>query len=117
MVRSETVERVSTATAILVTLPEPIEKVCADILLDSGLRVLKVKNVAAAAERIAANMPHLVLVPNTMHQMDLDTIISRCTTVGAELQQVLTTGDPQALATAVREAGAIALTYALRRGF
>jgi hypothetical protein len=117
MVRSETVERVSTATAILVTLPEPVEKACADLLLDSGLRVLKVRNVAAAAERIAANMPHLVLVPSTMHQMDFDTISSRCTTVGAELRKIQVEGDPQALATTVREAGAIALTYALRRGF
>jgi hypothetical protein len=30
---------------------------------------------------------------------------------------VQTAGDPTALATAIREAGAIALTYALRRGF
>ena len=71
MVRSETVERVTTATAMLVTLPEPIEQACSDILLDCGLRVLKVKNVAAAAERIPNVMPHLVVVPSTMHQLDV----------------------------------------------
>jgi hypothetical protein len=117
MVRSETVERVSTATAMLVAVPEPVESACADVLLDCGLRVLKVKHIPAAAERIPAIMPHLVVVPSNLYPADLATLASRCTTVGAELLKVLTGGDPDTLRQAVRDAGGVALTYALRRGF
>lgn len=111
-VKRETIQRIATPTVILVGLSEEIVARCAEVLDDSGLRVLRVGHVAAASERIPVVMPQLVLVGDVRPQ-ELELLTDRCVAVGAEVMTIAPDADPAALTTMLKTAARAALIKAL----
>lgn len=80
-----TLQRIDTATAMLVALPDDVFGVCIGVLDDAGFRVIRVKHVAAASERLPVVMPHLVVAQTSLAPIELETLSDRCLAIGAEL--------------------------------
>lgn len=114
--KSATIQRVATPTAFLVGLPEPLASITDEILVDGGLRVMRVGHVAAACERLPVVMPQLVVALVTMLPQDAEVLADRCVAVGAELLKVSPEGNVEATKTLLRDAANMALIRALRRG-
>ncbi len=70
------------ATAMLVCLDDKFVGMCLTLLDDAGFRVVRVKHVAPALERIPVVMPNLVIVPLTLHPEEDESIVDRCVAVG-----------------------------------
>ncbi len=115
-VKRETIQRLATPTAILVSLPEPLATNCDELLVVGGLKVAKVGDVAAACERIPVVMPQLVMAPSTLKAKDMELLEDSCVAVGAELMKVDTRAAFTSLIPLVKEAANTALIRALRRG-
>lgn len=114
--RQQTLQRVASPTAILVSVPEPLATTVADLLADGGLKVLRVGHVAAACERIPVTMPQIVVISTTMRAEDADSIVDRCVAVGAEVLKLEPEIDAAALKKALKEASNMAIVRSLRRG-
>lgn len=73
------------ATAMLVALDEAVVGVCVSLLDDAGFRVIRVRHVPAACERLPVAMPQLVVAPSTLPSAEAEMLKDRCVAVGAEL--------------------------------
>jgi len=82
---SQTVPRMDMATAMLVALDDKIAGACITILDDAGFRVIRVKHVAPALERLPVVQPQLVIAPANLHEHEAQPLADRCTAVGAKL--------------------------------
>lgn len=82
---SQTMPRMDMATAMLVALDERIAGACITILDDAGFRVIRVKHVAPALERLPVIMPQLVIVPATLRKEESEPLADRCVAIGAEV--------------------------------
>lgn len=80
-----TLQRISTPTAMLVALEDRIFEAAMPVLDEAGFKVVRVRHVAAAAERLPVVMPHLVVASTTLASTELDTLGDRCVAIGAEL--------------------------------
>lgn len=114
--RQQTLQRVASPTAILVTLAEPLATTVADLLADGGLKVLRVGHVAAACERIPVTMPQIVVVSTTMRPEDAESIVDRCVAVGAEVLKLEPDVDPASLKKRLKDAANDAVVRSFRRG-
>ena len=95
---SQTMPRMDVATAMLVALDDRIAGACVTLLDDAGFRIVRVKHVAPACERLPVVMPHLVVVPSTLRKEDDETVVDRCVAIGAEVLRLSPEVDPGALA-------------------
>src|ERR1051325_1825964 len=82
---SQTMPRMDMATAMLIALDDKIAGACITILDDAGFRVIRVKHVAPALERLPVVQPQLVVAPTNLRKDDEEPLVDRCTAVGAEL--------------------------------
>lgn len=112
--RGVTLQRIAPPTAMLVALREDLASRCAELLVDAGLRVLKVGHAHAASERMAVVMPHLVVLPTTLSPEEAD-CADRCVAVGAELLQLAPDTNAAAMGALLMDAANAALVRALRR--
>src|SRR5262245_38916429 len=85
MAEQATFQRLDAPSVMLVALDAPIEAVCTSTLLDSGLRILKVREVAPACERVAVTMPKLVIGQTNLQKQEANTLLDRCVAVGAQV--------------------------------
>jgi hypothetical protein len=85
---AQTLPRMDTATAMLIGIDDRIARSCITILDDAGFRVVRVKHVAPACERIPVVMPQIVLLPSTLRNDEHEMIVDRCTAIGAELYRI-----------------------------
>lgn len=85
---SQTLPRMDVATAMLVALEDKIAGACVTLLDDAGFRVIRVKHVAPALERIPVVMPHLVIVPTSLHKDEEEGLVDRCVAIGAEVLRI-----------------------------
>lgn len=115
-VRQQTLQRVASPTAILVSLLEPLATTVAERLTAGGLKVLRVGHPAAAGERIPVTMPQIVVIPADMRADDAESISERCVAVGAEILRVDASSDPAVLAETLAEAASSAMVRSWRRG-
>ncbi len=90
--------RVQVATAMLVALDDALAAQCVTLLDQAGFRVIRVKHVAPALERMPVVMPKLVVVPTTLSRGDEEGIVDRCVAVGAEVLRIPEGTDPDTLA-------------------
>jgi hypothetical protein len=97
------------ATAMLVALDDRNAGACVTLLDDAGFRVIRVKHVAPALERMPVVMPHLVIVPTTLRKDEDDGLVDRCVAIGAEVLRLAPDVDPGALAALVASAAHSAL--------
>lgn len=97
------------ATAMLVALHEPIAGACVTLLDDAGFRVIRVKHVAPALERMPVVMPQLVIATTELRSQEEDDLGDRCVAVGAELVRIAPGVDLGALAALVASAAHAAL--------
>src|SRR5687768_1122950 len=93
----QTLPRMDMATAMLVALDDRLAGACITILDDAGFRVVRVKHVAPACERMPVVMPQIVLVPATLRRDEDELIVDRCTAVGAEILRLAPDVDATAL--------------------
>ncbi len=101
---SQTMPRMDVATAMLVALDDRVAGACVTLLDDAGFRVIRVKHVAPALERMPVVMPHLVIVPTTLRKEEDDGLVDRCVAIGAEVLRVAPDVDARALAALVASA-------------
>jgi len=101
---SQTMPRIDVATAMLVALDDRIAGACVTLLDDAGFRVIRVKHVAPALERMPIVMPHLVIVPTTLRKEEDEGLVDRCVAIGAEVLRLAPDVDPRALAALVASA-------------
>lgn len=101
---SQTMPRMDVATAMLVALDDGIAGACVTMLSDAGFRVIRVKHVAPALERMPVVMPHLVIIPTNLSKDDDDSLVDRSVAVGAEIVRLSPDGDERALAALVASA-------------
>lgn len=73
------------ATAMLVALDDRLAGACITILDDAGFRVIRVKHVAPALERLPVLQPQLVIVPSNLRKEEDESIADRCVAIGAEV--------------------------------
>jgi len=92
------------ATAMLVALEDRIAGACVTLLDDAGFRVIRVKHVAPALERLPVVMPHLVIAPTSLRKDDEEMLVDRCVAIGAEVLRLSPEIDPRALAVLVASA-------------
>jgi hypothetical protein len=85
------------ATAMLVALDDKVAGACVTILDDAGFRVVRVKHVAPALERLPVVMPQLVVVPATLAHDEDEMLVDRCVAIGAEILRLAPEIDPRAL--------------------
>lgn len=109
---SQTLPRVDVATAMLVALDDKVAGACIAVLDDAGFRVVRVKHVAPACERLPVVMPHLVVAPTGMRRDEEDMLVDRCVAVGAEVLRLAPEVDAQALSVLVANAAHVALEKA-----
>lgn len=95
---SQTMPRMDVATAMLVALEDRVAGACVTLLDDAGFRVIRVKHVPPACERLPVVMPQLVLVPTTLRKDEEEMIVDRCVAIGAEVLRVAPDVDARALA-------------------
>lgn len=96
--------RMDVATAMLVALDDRIAGACITLLDDAGFRVIRVKHVAPACERMPVVMPHLVVVPTNLRKDDEEMLVDRCVAIGAEILRLAPDVDARALAALVASA-------------
>lgn len=101
---SQTVPRMDVATAMLVAIDDRIAGNCVTLLDDAGYRVIRVKHVAPALERLPVAMPQLVLFPTTLHKSELESITERCEAIGAEIVRVAPDADARSLTQLIAKA-------------
>jgi hypothetical protein len=101
---SQTLPRMDVATAMLVALEDRIAGACVTLLDDAGFRVIRVKHVAPALERMPVVMPHLVIIPANLHKDDDDGLVDRCVAIGAEVLRLAPDVDPRSLAALIASA-------------
>lgn len=77
--------RMDMATAMLIALDDRLASACITILDDAGFRVIRVKHVAPALERLPVLKPQLVIVTSDLRQEEDEPIAERCVAIGAEL--------------------------------
>lgn len=106
---SQTLPRMDVATAMLVALDDKVAGACITILDDAGFRVVRVKHVAAACERMPVVMPQIVLVPTTLRREEDEILVDRCTAVGAEILRLAPDVDARALIALIVSAAQSAL--------
>ena len=94
---SQTVPRMDVATAMLVSLDDRLAGSCVSLLDDAGFRVVRVKHVPPALERLPVLMPHLVVIPTTLRKEDEETLTDRCVAIGAEMLKLSPEIDARAL--------------------
>jgi len=104
MVMSQTMPRMDVATAMLVALEDRIAGVCVTLLDDAGFRVIRVKHVAPALERMPVVMPHLVVVPTNLRKDEDEGLADRCVAIGAEVLRLAPDVDARALVALVASA-------------
>lgn len=97
MAEQSTYQRIDAPSIMLIALDPAVEQLCLSTLLDSGLRILRVRELAPAYERIAVTMPKLVIVPSTLAQPSKEALTDRCVAVGAQLLVLDTAEDPEVL--------------------
>ena len=113
--KRQTIQRVTTPTALLVGLTDELAAACHQSLSDGGLKVLRVAHVAAATERIPVVMPQLVVTVSSLPPDEIDVLRDRCLAVGAEILQITAEQDRRALGVLLKEAANVALIRALQR--
>ena len=101
---SQTMPRMDVATAMLVALDDRTAGACVTLLDDAGFRVIRVKHVAPALERMLVVMPHLVIVPTTLRKEEDEGLVDRCVAIGAEVLRLAPDVDARALAALVASA-------------
>src|SRR3954465_10322467 len=101
---SQTMPRMDVATAMLVALDDRIAGACVTLLDDAGFRVIRVKHVAPALERMPVVMPHLVIVPTNLRKDEDEGLVDRCVAIGAEVLRLAPDVDSRALAALVASA-------------
>lgn len=101
---SQTMPRMDMATAMLVALDDRLAGACLSILDEAGFRVIRVKHVAAACERMPVVMPQLVIVPAQLRPDDEELLEDRTVAVGAELLRLAPDVDANALVALVSSA-------------
>ena len=101
---TQTMPRMDVATAMLVALDDRIGGACITLLDDAGFRVIRVKHVAPALERMPVVMPHLVIVPTNLRKDDDEGLLDRCVAIGAEILRVAPDVDLRELAAIVAKA-------------
>ncbi|MBX3191679.1 MAG: hypothetical protein KF819_32100 [Labilithrix sp.] len=106
---SQTMPRMDVATAMLVALDDRTAGACVSLLDDAGFRVIRVKHVAPALERMPVVMPHLVVVPTTLRKEEEEGLVDRCVAIGAEVLRLAPDVDARALAALVASAAHSAL--------
>lgn len=119
--KSQTFQRISTPTAILVGLPDSTAELCSDTLAKGGLRVLRVGHAAAAAERIPIVMARIVVIASTTSKDEIELLQDRAVAVGGVILSVsaaplATAEDREELIVVLRDATSAALLKALRDG-
>jgi hypothetical protein len=97
MAEQATYQRVEAPSIMLIALDPTVESLCLSTLLDSGLRILRVREVAPAFERIAVTMPKLVIVPSTLPPRSKEELTDRCVAVGAQLLALDASEQPDTL--------------------
>lgn len=107
---SQTMPRMDMATAMLVALDDRLAGACITILDDAGFRVIRVKHVAPALERMPVVMPHLVIVPANLRKDEEEPILDRCVAIGAEVLRLAPDVDSRALVALVSSAAHAAST-------
>ena len=106
---SQTLPRMDLATAMLVALDDRVAGACVTLLDDAGFRVIRVKHVAPALERLPVVMPQLVLVPASLRKDEEEMVTDRCVAIGAEVLRLAPDVDVRALAALVASAAHSAL--------
>jgi hypothetical protein len=101
---SQTMPRMDMATAMLVAMDDRLAGACITILDDAGFRVIRVKHVAPALERLPVVMPQLVIVPSTLRTDEDDLLADRCVAIGAELLKLAPDVDVRQLVALVTRA-------------
>jgi hypothetical protein len=89
------------ATAMLVALDDRIAGACVTLLDDAGFRVIRVRHVAPALERMPVVMPHLVIVPSNLRKEEDEGLVDRCVAIGAEVLRLAPDVNAQVLAALV----------------
>lgn len=101
---SQTMPRMDMATAMLVALDDRLAGACITILDDAGFRVIRVKHVAPALERLPVVMPQLVIVPANLRKEEQEPLADRCVAIGAEVLQLAPEVDVRQLVALVTSA-------------
>jgi hypothetical protein len=101
---SQTMPRMDMATAMLVALEERLAGACITILDDAGFRVIRVKHVAPALERLPVIMPQLVIIPTNLRQEEDEPLADRCVAIGAEVLKLAPDVDVRQLVALVTSA-------------
>lgn len=107
---SQTMPRMDMATAMLVALDDRLAGACITILDDAGFRVIRVKHIAPALERMPVVMPHLVIVPANLRTEEEEPLADRCVAIGAEVLRLAPDVDVRALVALVSSAANVAAT-------
>lgn len=94
---SQTLPRIDVATAMLVALDDATVGKCISVLDDAGFRVVRVRHVAAACERMPVVMPQLVVATTTLAPAEIESLTDRCLAIGAELLALTPETDPRAI--------------------
>ncbi|WP_146649148.1 hypothetical protein [Labilithrix luteola] len=106
---SQTLPRMDVATAMLIALDDRLAGTCVTLLDDAGFRVIRVKHVAPALERLPVAMPQLVLFPATLVAAEEEMLTDRCVAIGAELLKLAPNLDARALAALIASSAHSAL--------
>lgn len=109
---TQTLQRMDVSTAMLVAIEERAASVCVVVLDQAGFRVMRVKHVAPALERLPVVKPHLVVLPASLRKDEDEMMVDRCVAIGAEMVRVAADIDARALATLVAAAARTALEKA-----
>ena len=116
--KRETIQRVATPTALVVTvgMGESLVDALSEAMNQGGLRVLRAAHVAAACERIPVVMPQLVVVSSAVSPHDNELLADRCVAVGADVFRVdlAAPADEARLRARLRDAAQLALIRTLR---
>lgn len=107
---SQTMPRMDMATAMLVALDEKIAGACITILDDAGFRVIRVKHVPPALERLPVVQPQLVIAPTTLRKEEEQPLLDRCTAIGADVLRLAPELDVRSLVQLVTSAANTAAT-------
>lgn len=107
---SQTMPRMDMATAMLVALDDRVAGACITILDDAGFRVIRVKHVAPALERLPVVMPQLVVVPTNLRKDEQTPLDDRCVAIGAEVLRLAPDVDVRQLVALVTSAANAAAT-------
>jgi len=101
---SQTLPRMDVATAMLVALDDKIAGACVTLLDDAGFRVIRVKHVQPALERLPVVMPHLVIAPTSLRKEEEEQLTDRCVAIGAEVLRLAPEIDARALTALIASA-------------